>query len=254
MSTQTSPRILCLALPDWPVQHYLQRHPEHKPYALVFSKQVGRSEQVVSCSDRARQLGISSGMRTPDAEALAGPNQLTILPCRPLDDCQGLRALAAACHRFSPVVALENATAPAALLLDANGLSPLWAATQQQGELRLLQAVDLWSRQQQLTVSAAIAQTPGLAWAGAHFPAWLAGRSADQRMIANGHSLEAAQVLPIEALRIDESTINTLVSLGIERIGQLLALPKADLLSRFGPQLGWRMDQLLGQAAEPLSF
>jgi protein ImuB len=152
------------------------------------------------------------------------------------------------------VVALEDAEEPAALLLDASGLSPLWAATQPQGEQQLLQAVDRWSRQQQLIVSAALAQTPGLAWAGAHFSAWLPDGSADPRMIANENSLETAQLLPIESLRIDEPVISTLVSLGIERIGQLLALPKADLLSRFGPQLGWRLDQLLGKAAEPLSF
>ena len=40
--------------------------------------------------------------------------------------------------------------------------------------------------------------------------------------------------------------------LGFERIGDLLAQPRAPLALRFGPELGRRLDQALGRLAEPI--
>lgn len=199
-------------------------------------------------------MGISTGMRTPDAEALAGAKQLAVLPYRPHNDQRALQKLASECQRFSPLVALENAEEPSALMLEVNGLAPLWAETQGQGELRLLQTVDQWSKGQRLVMLAAIAPTPGLAWAAAHFPEWLSCENQDRRMIPAGSCREIARQLPVDSLRVDEPTVETLHSLGIESIGQLLSLPKTSLRSRFGPELLWRLKQLLGDAPEPLSF
>lgn len=193
-------------------------------------------------------------MRTPDAEALAGANQLAVLPYRLQNDQRALQKLASECQRFSPFVALENAKEPSALMLEVKGLAPLWGATQEQGELRLLQTVDRWSKEKSLTVSTASASTPGLAWAAAHFSEWLPCIDQDRRIIPTGSCREIAKQLPVESLRIDESATKTLQSLGIESIGQLLSLPKTSLRSRFGPALLWRLDQLLGDAPEPLSF
>ncbi|MEM9354843.1 MAG: DNA polymerase Y family protein [Pseudomonadota bacterium] len=254
MSHNNSLRILCLWLPDWPVQHYLQKHPEYRKQAIAFSTKRGRAEEIVSCSPRAKQAGICSGMRTPDAEALAGANQLTVLHYRPQSDHRALEQLASECQRFSPFVALENAEEPSSLMLEVKGLSPLWAETQEQGELELLHAVDRWGSEKRLNVFGAIASTPGLAWAAAHFTEWLPGVDDESRIIPADSGSEIAQQLPVESLRIEEPTIETLHSLGIESIGQLLLLPKMSLRSRFGPELLRRLDQLLGDAPEPLSY
>jgi protein ImuB len=41
--------------------------------------------------------------------------------------------------------------------------------------------------------------------------------------------------------------------LGFERIGELAATPRAPLASRFGPELGRRLDQVMGRLSEPIN-
>jgi protein ImuB len=56
--------------------------------------------------------------------------------------------------------------------------------------------------------------------------------------------------LPLEALRIPAPTVAALRTLGFRTVGDLLAQPRAPLTLRFGPELGRRLDQALGAAAE----
>lgn len=236
------------------MQRFLQENPEYREQPIVFSAKRGRSEEVIACSPRAKQLGITTDMRTPDAEALVPRHRLQVFPHRPLNDRRALEQLASECQRFSPLVALENAAEPSALMLEVNGIAPLWGKTQTEGERQVLQAVDEWSDEKRLSLHVAIARTPGLAWAAAHFLDWLPQVGNDRRIIANEDSQKISDRLPVEALRINAHLVVLLHSLGIESIGQLRALPRASLLSRFGPQLGWRLDQLQGEAPEPLTF
>ena len=64
--------------------------------------------------------------------------------------------------------------------------------------------------------------------------------------------LEALRLLPVAALRLSEETLWLLARLGLRRIGQVEALPRQTLLSRFGPELLRRLDQALGRAGEVL--
>ena len=57
--------------------------------------------------------------------------------------------------------------------------------------------------------------------------------------------------LPVAALRLPVETVDALRRLGVERIGQLAAMPSAPLTRRFGPDVRRRLDQALGHAAEP---
>src|SRR5207247_1740238 len=58
--------------------------------------------------------------------------------------------------------------------------------------------------------------------------------------------------LPPVGLRLGEETLGTLHHLGLENIGQILGLPRDSLPARFGPELLLRIDQALGNVAEPL--
>ena len=58
--------------------------------------------------------------------------------------------------------------------------------------------------------------------------------------------------MPIEALRLPAETVRLLHELGIARIGQLEALPRRELSSRFGPMLLMRLDQAFGRLPEPV--
>lgn len=58
------------------------------------------------------------------------------------------------------------------------------------------------------------------------------------------------QSLPLAALRLPEETLDLLAQLGIHRIEQLMALPRDQLESRFGPLLLRRLDQATGAVSE----
>ena len=57
--------------------------------------------------------------------------------------------------------------------------------------------------------------------------------------------------MPLAALRLDEEALGAARRLGLERIGELIAMPRAPLQRRFGETLLLRLDQALGRAAEP---
>ena len=71
-------------------------------------------------------------------------------------------------------------------------------------------------------------------------------------IVPAGGAAAALGPLPIEALRLPPETVELLHSLGIWRIGQLEALPREELSSRFGPRLAQRWDQATGRLSEPL--
>ena len=62
----------------------------------------------------------------------------------------------------------------------------------------------------------------------------------------------ALRPILIEGLRLPQQTVELLHQLGIYRIGQLEALRRRELSSRFGPRLLERMDQAAGRLAEPV--
>lgn len=238
-------RTLCLWLPDWPVQRSRRERPELVGKPLVLCVGDARVERVAACSHEARRLGVSVGMKTPDAQGLAGPARLVMLPHSPGADRRELERLAAACERFSPTVALEADQEPEALLLDVTGLSPLWG---DDGERRLADAVAHWSVTQGLVTVVAVAPTVGLSLAVARST----GSIASPSIVPAEDAYEVAALLPVEGLRVDAPTLGGLHRLGIESIGQLLSLPRASLPARFGHELVHRLDQLLGDAPEPV--
>ena len=94
----------------------------------------------------------------------------------------------------------------------------------------------------------AIADTVGAAWAlaaasEATTTPWLVLPPGDTAALA---------ALPLSCLRLDAETLGLFAQLGLTRIEELLRLPRASLTSRFGERLLWRLDQLLGAAAETI--
>lgn len=244
--------MLCVWLPDWPVQRLRLEQPKLRSKAVALSVASGGAERLAACSSEARELGIRVGMRTPDAQALAGTGRLTILPHRPGDDRRALRQFAAGCHRFSPVVAIDSSDEPDAMLLDITGLAPLWGDPTPVGESLLVEAVAGWLKSQRLAAKAAVASTTGLALAAARYSSWFSSSHDNLTAILPADAGPIVQALPIGALRVEESTVDSLNTLGVDTVGQLMQLPRSSLPSRFGPQLSKRLDQLLGDAPEPI--
>src|SRR3972149_6213917 len=113
-------RVLCLRLPNWPRQR-------------AFLKRPARDGRRASARDSAVR---------PD----------------PFGDVAALKKLARWCRRYSPVIGVEDADQPEALLLDITGCAHLFDGEQTLARLVLRDAAR-WK----LTAHAAIADTIGAA-------------------------------------------------------------------------------------------
>jgi protein ImuB len=171
----------------------------------------------------------------PVAEALAVEPRLLVLDTDPEEDLNALGRLADWAGRFSPLVGLEDGPCPQCLLLDVTASAHCFG-----GEQRLLdQAIEDFETEGWV-VRVAVAGTVGAAWGLAHH-----GRS-DRNVCPT----EAVTALPLAALRLPLDVLHLLGRLGIERVGQLAALPRDALPARFGPSVLVRLDQALGRLAE----
>jgi protein ImuB len=170
-------------------------------------------------------------------QARAQVRGLDIRPADPEGDLASLKRLAIlAARRWSPVVALSGTDG---LFLDLSGTAHLFG-----GEAKMARHIVRLLGRAGFTARIAIADTPGAAWALARYHG--------QYLCPPGEQARALADLPTPALRIDEAAVELLKRLGVDRIGQLAALPRAPLTRRFGAATVLRLDQALGRIAEPL--
>jgi protein ImuB len=243
-------RILCLWLPNWPIQRLIQFRPELKSRPLALVASTPRGGQVAACSSSAAAQGIHPAMPVAEAQALA--RELAITPHEPSTDRRVLEKLAEACERFAPCVALEEGDAPECLLLDISNLEHLWG-----GEHKLAAQVKNFFTRRGYEVRIGIEGTIGLAWALAHFGIADCGTQrvpgiADYSLQSEVRNPKSEIELPVEALRIPDDTAALLRELGVKTVAQLQSLPREDLSSRFGDGLLRRLDQFTGAAREAI--
>ncbi|MBL8850516.1 MAG: DNA polymerase Y family protein [Planctomycetaceae bacterium] len=153
------------------------------------------------------------------------PGRSSQLPNAPGPD--SLPNLAEWCQRYSPFVSIAGDS----LILDVEGDEPA-----------LLQQVRQDFQSKGLAVRLGLADTPGAAWAVAHF-----GRT---RIVPSGET-GALLPLPVEALRLSETALEALRAFDIRRVSQLAALPRSSLI-RFGPEIIQRLEQAFGDQPELL--
>ena len=182
----------------------------------------------------AATLGLFVGQKATDAVALAP--ELVVADADPEADAQALRALADWCARFSPAVAMDP---PDSLFLDVTGVDHLWG-----GEAAMMDDFVERLAKGGLPVRAAVAGSPGAAWALAHF--------GPDRTVAS--DAEPLRPLPVAALRLSPADAAQIARLGLRSIGALAALPRDQLGRRFGPDVMRRLDQALGRGGEALAF
>ena len=101
-----------------------------------------------------------------------------------------------------------------------------------------------------LTARLALADTPGAAWALAHYgadhPAVVpAGTGPDGLK-------NALAKLPVAALRLSAEVADGLASFGLDRICTLFVMESVKLIRRFGVEPVRRLDQALGRVDEPI--
>jgi protein ImuB len=198
---------------------------------------VRQVRRLAAVSPEAAKLGLYAGQKATDAMALA-PG-LVLADAEPEADAAALTALVDWCVRFSPAVAAD---APDGLFLDLSGVAHLWG-----GEAELVRDFRTRLARAGLPFRLAVADTPGAAWALAHF-----GR--DGTLAPPGGQAELLRPLPPAALRLAPEAAAQIERLGFRRLEQLMAIPRAPLGRRFGAAILDRLDQALGRAGEALAF
>jgi protein ImuB len=187
----------------------------------------------------ASAAGLAPGM--PLADAFSFVPGLATAAAEPAEDRAALRRLAEWCGRYSPWTAPDGVDG---VRVEITGSAHLWG-----GERAL--AADLVARldRQGIAFHIAIADTLGAAWALARFAQ--AGESVV--ILPPGDARAGLAALPIEALRLDPATAAGLRRVGLKRIGDLYAMPRAALARRFGQGVARHLDQALDDLPEPLS-
>jgi protein ImuB len=203
---------------------------KHVPFVL---RTPSHGRMIISAANAAAvQKGISIGMVLADARALIP--DLEVQDDKPDLIEKLLKRLAEWSIRFSPVVATDS---PDGLLLDVTGCSHLWG-----GDRQYLSDIEKKLSTRGYDVRAAIADTPGVAWAVARF--------GNESLIAHGQHLEALLPLPPEALRIEPAVVDRLHKLGLHQIRQFIRMPRPSLRRRFGQHFLQQLDKAIGQEIE----
>ncbi|MGH7044986.1 MAG: DNA polymerase Y family protein [Stellaceae bacterium] len=210
---------------------------EEPPFATVIDA-AGR-RLLAAVNPAAAAAGLAPGM--PLADALSFLPGLAAAAAEPATDAAALRQLAEWCSRYSPWTAPDGCDG---VRIEITGSAHLWG-----GEASL--AADLAARldRRGLACRITIADTLAAAWALARF-APAGDRIA---ILPAGETCAGLAALPVEALRLDLATAQGLRRVGLKRVGDLAAMPRAALARRFGEVVMRRLDQAQGDLPEPLS-
>lgn len=251
-------RIASVWLPMWPIER-MRRHtpsavPDDAPLALVESG--ARGIRITAVNVTAARHGVAVGSALADARA-ALPGLLSRL-AEPEQDRAALLRLARWCGRYGPAC---NTDGDDGLWIDVTGVAHLFG-----GEETLLGDLVRRMARFRLTARVGLAGTLGTAHALARYGSPRRAQ-APHAIAPPGAERDALAALPVEALRLDGETALLLKRLGLRRIGQLYALPRATLERRFSSEASSRskanagarlaaavlvrLDQALGTREEP---
>ncbi len=240
LGPRISRRILAVWLPWWPSERLFRHRAETRtrPFVTVAEN---RGRLIVDAANpRAARAGLTPGMPLADARAVV-PGVI-VRPADPAADARALERLARWADRFTPRVMPDGADT---LFLDIAGCTRLFG-----GEKALTASLRGALEGFGLTVRLALADTPGAAWALAHFGA------ADPAVAPAGAGAsglrDALAELPVAALRLSADVAEGLASFGLDRVHALSAIEPVELVRRFGTEPVRRLEQALGLADEPI--
>lgn len=203
---------------------------------LVTAGPVGNRVAIIAADAGALGKGLVPGMALTHARALE-PG-LDVRDADPAADRALLdRLVLFAVRRWTPTATVEGEDG---ILMDMTGAAHLHG-----GEAMMARRLVRFCGRLGLEARVAVAGTIGAAHA-------LARYGGGRVTVCDLHGEpEALAMLPVAALRLDDRQRATARRLGIDRVGDLLAMPRAPLARRFGASLLERLDQALGRLGEP---
>ncbi len=178
MTAPRNKQILCIWLPNWPIQRVLAAEPALVGRAVILETRDARRGLLVAAANlAARRAGARVGMRMSELAALKPADDSIDWDVRTYDpaaDLDALCDLVEQAQQFSPVVGIEQLPdqpwhgrhhlQPQALLLDASGIPNLFG-----DEVQYLDEVAQWLKAQRYFAYMALASTVGAAWALANY-------------------------------------------------------------------------------------
>jgi protein ImuB len=203
---------------------------------LVTARREGSRLVVAALCPQARALGLAAGM--PLAKARILVPGLEVRDADPQGDRGWLEQLGHfAARRWTPRAALSGDDG---LWLDLTGVTHLFG-----GEERLCARIIAFCSRLGMSARIAVAGSLGAAHALA--------RHGDAPVVIcpEGGEAKAIAPFPLAALRLEEPVLGAARRLGLEQVGELLAMPRAPLQRRFGSTMLRRLDQALGRLKEP---
>ena len=203
--------------------------------AMVTTHRLGQRIVIAAASPEALAVGIEPGM--PLAQARVTTPGLDIRDAEPEADAALLIRLALfAARRWTPRAAVADTDG---LFLDLTGVAHLFG-----GEQAMCARILRFCVRLGFAARIAVAETYGAAHA-------LARHGGEAILLCpEGNMATAIAPLPLVALRVDEKILVPARRLGIERVGDVMAMPAAPLVRRFGQILLTRLNQALGRIAE----
>jgi len=222
----------CLFVPDFAATVARRDHPEARGRPLIVATAGADAPRVRACCPQAARAGVSEGMVLRRALSLCAGAAVVPADERALaETAAALRTLA---ERHSPAV---EEVAPGHLHLDVRGLAQL-AGLSDDAYLRDLQRAAAAATGLFVYVGAG----PGVFAAHAAAAAAALGAPGPQRaslpspvLVSEERVAEFLSPLPVEVLPLPMAVHQRLRLLGIDRLGQLAALPRSAVAAQFGP-------------------
>ena len=179
-------RVVSLFLPRWPTDRLRRKKPDlsgrDKPLVTVAAQ--GQRRVLTSIDEAAERLGLKRGMTATHAQSLVP--DLVVMDATPEEDIAALHRLGLWCVRYSPLVTPDL---PDGVFIDVAGSAHLF-----HGEAALLDDLIARLSRDGFAAKAAVADTPGCAWAMARF--------SNTKIVSPGRASEAIASLPVAALRL----------------------------------------------------
>ncbi|MGR9128918.1 Y-family DNA polymerase [Rhizobium leguminosarum] len=204
---------------------------------LVVVARSGSKRWLSAVDANAARLGMNVGMAAAKAQALV--QCLQMFDADPAADRAALERLTLwALSQYSPVVAVDP---PDGIVMDTEGADHLRG-----GEELMLSGLVNRFRARGLPARAVVADTWGAAYG------LVRSMTVEMMVVPPGKTADAVARLPLSSLRLNPETVISLRTLGFQTVGELAATPRAPLALRFGPEIGRRVDQMMGRVAEPI--
>jgi len=231
-------RLACADVPALALQLLVQRHPSWRDHpAAVVAADTPQGE-ILEINSRARRSGILPGLRYAAALSLCPQLRAGTIPQSEI--AEGIDRVASRLARLSPQVE-PCAEEPGVFWLDASGLERI-----HRSQLSFAREVhaDLAQVGFASTVAAGFTR----------FGTYALTRSARGAIALKSRSEEQqlARRVRLTRLSLPPATRDDLLRLGVTTVGELLALPPAGLLERFGREVHRLHRMATGELWRPL--